>query len=110
MLGGILGTSLQRTVEPKPAYLAGLPECELSQGMLWSQDAEVDESTAHGDVKVEREEFALHEAEGMSGKVSEKQEACGVQGTTRLLGHFQVPLSFLSPPWVPMMSRWRVPT
>lgn len=59
--------------------------------MLWSQDAEVDESTAHGDVKVEREEFALHEAEGMSGKASEKQEACGVQGTIRLLGHFQAP-------------------
>lgn len=91
MLSGVLGTSLQRAVEPKPAYLAGFPECELSPGMLWSQDAEVDEGTAHGDVKVERKEFALHEAEGMSGKASEKQEACGVQGTTLLLGRFQVP-------------------
>lgn len=69
---------VQKTVEPKPAYLDGLPECELSPGMLRSQDAEVDESTAHGDVKVEREEFALHKAKGMSGKASEKQEACRV--------------------------------
>lgn len=52
--------SLQRVVKPKPKYLAGLPECELGPGVLWNQDAEVDEGTAHGDVKVEREEFALH--------------------------------------------------
>ena len=86
VLSGVLGTSPQRVVEPKPAYLAGLPECELSPGSLWSQDAEADEGTGHGDVKVEREEFALHEAEGMSGKGSEKHEACGGQGITRLLG------------------------
>lgn len=60
MLCGVLGMSLQRVVKPKPKYLAGLPECELGPGVLWNQDAEVDEGTAHGDVKVEREEFALH--------------------------------------------------
>ena len=68
--------SLQRVMKPKSTYLAGLPECELSPGVLWNQDAEVDEGTAHGDVKIEREEFALHETEGMSRKASEKQEAC----------------------------------
>lgn len=78
MLSGVLGMSLQRVVKPKSAYLAGLPECKLSPGVLWNQDAEVDEGTAHGDVKVEREEFALHKTKGMSGKASVKQEACGV--------------------------------
>lgn len=65
-------------MKPKSAYLAGLPECELSPGVLWKQDAEVDEGTAHRDVKVEWEELALHETEGMPWKASEKQEACGV--------------------------------
>lgn len=78
MVIGVLETSLQNIVALKTTYLAGLPECKLSPGTLWSQYAEVDKGTAHGDVKVEREEFALHEAEGMSGKVSEKQEACEV--------------------------------
>lgn len=87
MLSGALGISLQRVVKPKSAYLAGLPEGELRPGVLWKQDAEVDEGTAHGDVKVEWEEFALHEAEGMSWKASEEQEACGVQGTTHPLGY-----------------------
>lgn len=78
MLSGILGMSLQEVVKPKSAYLAGLPECELRPGVLWNQDAEIDEGTGHGDMKVEREEFALHKTEGMSWKASEKQEACGV--------------------------------
>lgn len=77
MLSGVLG---MRVAKPKPEYLAGLPECELSPGVLWNQDAEVDEGTAHGDVKVEREEFTLHKAKGMSGKASEKKEACGWKG------------------------------
>lgn len=86
MPSGALGRSLQRVAKPKSAYLAGLPECGLRPVVLWTQDAEVDEGTAHRDVKVEWEEFALHEAEGMSWKASEEQEACGVQGTTRPLG------------------------
>lgn len=61
--------------QEQQAELAGLPERELSPGVLWKQDAEVDEGTAHRDVKVEWEEFALHETEGMSWKASEKQEA-----------------------------------
>lgn len=67
----------------EPTYLAGLPECELSPGVLCSRDAEVNEGTGHADVKVEREELALHEAKSMSWKASEKQEACAVQGITR---------------------------
>lgn len=64
----------QCEVQEQQADLAGFPVCELSPGMLRSQNAEVDEGTAHGDVKVEREEFALHKTESMSGKTSEKQE------------------------------------
>lgn len=101
MLSGVLGMSLRGVLKPKPKYLAGLPECELSPGELWNQNAEVDEGTAHEDVKVEREEFALHEAEGMSGKASEKKEACGMQGTTGLSGYSRSPFHSCPHPGYP---------
>lgn len=47
----------------------------MDPGSLWSQDAEVDEGTAQGDVEVDREELALHEPKGVPRKAPEEQEA-----------------------------------
>lgn len=70
----------------------------MDPGSLWSQDAEVDEGTPQGDVKVDREEGALHKPKGMPRQAPEKQEAWETQGHKHLLGHFPMPHPFRAHP------------
>lgn len=73
MLTGVLGT-------PKSSYLTDFPQCEVNPGSLWCQDAEVDEGTAQGDVKIDWEELALHKSESVSWESPKKQEAWEAEG------------------------------
>lgn len=85
MLTGVLGTL-------KSSYLTDFPQCEVSPGSLWCQDAEVDEGTAQGDVKIDWEELALHKSERVPWEAPKKQEAWEVEGHKHPLGHFRIPL------------------
>lgn len=53
---------------PSPHTWLASPECELTQVHCEAKRAEVDEGTAHGDVKVEKGRVCSYQAEGMSGK------------------------------------------
>lgn len=71
-------TGVLRTL--KSSYLTDFPQCEVNPGSLWCQDAEVDEGTAQGDVKIDWEDLALHQSKCVPREAPKKQEAWEVEG------------------------------
>lgn len=65
----------QCEAQKQQGKLTDFPQCEVNPGSLWCQDAEVDEGTAQGDVKIDWEDLALHQSKCVPREAPKKQEA-----------------------------------